>query len=503
MDKKNISLDFEIRFQKVQDLNPSFDLARVAVAYHGLNRNHSIISKEVFEKSKESMYNIPVVGRYIPESDDFGSHDVQVVEIDGKQSVEAATVPFGVVPESAVIEWEVIEEDDGTKREYLITDCLIWKRSYGYQKLISQDKWSQSMEITVNDCTFDESGIMTITDMTFNALCILGNSVEPCFESANIQFSMTPEDEEFKNNFSLMLSELKELTVQNFSSDENTKEGGCDELNEEVKEFEEIESEEIVEAEIVEESPEEYTKDETKDMDPDEKEDDEEDDDYACGDKDDEKEKKCALNSEFSKTYNEVREVLCNAVCSLYSSVEENGVVVGETYYYLSDFDDKYVYVNSCTYTESGHEESAARIPYSITDSNCDLGSPETMIVKWLTLEENEIIEAERQELSVLRQFKAEKIAEEHKNEVNEFINKEFADVVETEEFTNLGESVYDLDRDTLTEKLYAIRGRHAVYCMKEPEAAEVEEFKIPVDTKKKEINNKYGNLFETYAIKK
>ena len=50
MDRKNIYLDFDLRFQEIKELNPSFDIAKIAVAYHGRNRNRSFISKEVFEK---------------------------------------------------------------------------------------------------------------------------------------------------------------------------------------------------------------------------------------------------------------------------------------------------------------------------------------------------------------------------------------------------------------------------------------------------------------------
>lgn len=527
MDKKNINLDFEIRFQKVQELNPSFDLARVAVAYHGLNRNHSIISKDVFENAKQSMYNIPVVGRYIPETDDFGSHDIQVIENDDGLSIEAATVPFGVVPESAVIGWDIIEEDDGTKREYLTTDCLIWKRSYGYKRLVSQDKWSQSMEITVNDCEFDNNDIMVIKDMTFNALCILGNDVEPCFESANIQFSVSPTNEEFKNNFSLMLGELKELTAEmSKENDKNIKEGGCNELDAEVIEFENVESEAPVEetvysediveqeesfednaeeeSEVVEpaedvvdntSSEEGYTKDETKDdYDPDENDEEEDEDKYT-------------LNSEFSRTYNEMRDTLCEALNKLSGADIDpiTGNVVGETCYYLSDFDDEYIYATVCKYTADSYYEECARIAYKLANDVCNLCEPEQMFVRWLTAAENEAIEMERNELLALREYKCEEEEKKHRFEIDEFVNKEFADIIETAEYSELGESIYSMEKDILTEKLYAIRGKHATYSysLDEKEVSETEEFKIPVSSKTSDKPSRYGSLFATYAMNK
>lgn len=510
MDKKNISLDFEIRFQKVQELNPSFDLARIAVAYYGLNRNHSIISKEVFENAKSSMYNIPVVGRYIPEADDFGGHDVQVVEVDGKPSVEAATVPFGVVPESAVIDWEEIEEDDGTKREYLVTDCLIWKRSYGYHKLISQDRWSQSMEITVNDCSFNDDETMTIKDLTFNALCILGNGVEPCFESANIQFSVSPENEEFKQNFSIMLSELKELTIQTSKeSEEKSKEGGYDELNTEVKDDEIVETEENSAEEIVEEPAEEkssegeeieVTTDEEK-VEPEEPEENmSSDDDVDDGEKENDDDDNYSLGVEFSNTYMKFQETLSRAITKAFDSYAEDSYKC----VCLSDFDDAFAYVDVWDYTkDNDNEHYCARVAYTKTEDDFEFGKLETMVVVWLTIEENEALEKERAELASLREYKAEKLEQEHRADVDEYISKSFADVLKTNDFAELGEVVYSLDREVLTEKLYAIRGKHASYCVEDYTLDKpVEELKIPVDLKKNTRENKYGNLFETYAMK-
>ena len=71
---------FSIR--EISDINPSFALAKVAIAYAGRNRNYTSISKEVFEKAIPSLFNCPLVGRYDPELDDFGSHDIRIVQTD-------------------------------------------------------------------------------------------------------------------------------------------------------------------------------------------------------------------------------------------------------------------------------------------------------------------------------------------------------------------------------------------------------------------------------------
>lgn len=531
MEKKNIYLDFDLQFKEIKELNPSFDIAKIAVAYHGKNRNHSIITKEVFENAKDSLYNIPVVGRYVPEENDFGGHDIMIVEDNGETTVEAATVPFGVVPESADIYWETVKEDDGTEREYLITDCVIWKRSYGYNRLMSQDKWSQSMEVTVNDFDIDEEDYMVIKDMTFCALCILGNNVEPCFESASIQFSITPDNEEFKQNFSSMLCELKEIATKGLKDvfEVNKEEGGKRELDNEKLNYDgetaETTEEETQGGETGGESNDlATTPGETSGSNDDNGSGDDSGDDDSSDSGDDSSDDgssgltvgaddvppKKRLNNEleenFSTTYNELRRSLEKAVSSLYVCETVGDEIVSETVFYLCDFDDEYVYATKVTFTADGIKEGNIRARYTKSEGEIEISAIEDMFVKWLTNEEVSALEEMREEVSALRKFKAERLAGDHKNAVDLFVSESFADIAETEEFAALGDSIYTLSGEELSEKLFAIRGRHASFNLIKPnsKASTINEAtKIPVETKKsKKSSNRYGNLFDIYAKK-
>ncbi len=78
MSKKNIGLNFDIKFEEIKDINPSFALAKVRICYTGRNRNYSAISRETIEAAIPSLFYCPVVGRYDPDADDFGSHDIRV-----------------------------------------------------------------------------------------------------------------------------------------------------------------------------------------------------------------------------------------------------------------------------------------------------------------------------------------------------------------------------------------------------------------------------------------
>ena len=248
---KVMYLNYSSSLDKITEINSSFDTGILRIAYHGLNRNNSFISKENFEKNIKSMYNCPVVTNYdrnaIDENGDkgdFGSHDAHLeIESDNNgniQSVEIVndTYPIGVVYESAEYWWEEIEDESGI-HEYLCTNVILWKRQDAYNKLKEGKIFNHSMEIDVFDGSFVDAGYYEIRDFQFTAFCILSNSIEPCFEQSSIQLF---NKNNFKEEFTEMMKELKEVSIQ-FSKNqssilevdnikENNQEGGKNVLNE-------------------------------------------------------------------------------------------------------------------------------------------------------------------------------------------------------------------------------------------------------------------------------
>ena len=195
----------------------------------------------------------------------------------------------------------------------------------------------------------------------------------------------------------------------------------------------------------------------------------------------------------FSTTYNELRDMICSAVDALDS---ENSV------HYLCDFDDEYVYIEKYIYSESGRSKKYVRTKFSKGEDGIILFEAEEMFIRWLTADEVSKLEAEREELNALRDFKAERLDELHKEEVDTYVSDNFSDVCATEEFEALGNKIYSIELDQLTEKLYAIRGRHASVNFSKAVNKTNESTKIPVDSKKSKTTNegRYGNLFATYA---
>lgn len=202
-----------INFEITESLSPLFSKARVTVMYHGENPNRSSFSKWDVERAVPTLKNIPIVGYFSEEDENFGGHERSLVVEDDKIVVKTKTVPIGVVPESAVFSWENIVDKDGIRREYLVIDnALIWNRDEKLVSALSTDDFGQSMEITVNEY-YTLDGIDYITDFYFTALCVLGidkngaGYVRPAFDDAKVQ--TYSKDDSLTESMQNMFKDLK------------------------------------------------------------------------------------------------------------------------------------------------------------------------------------------------------------------------------------------------------------------------------------------------------
>ena len=207
---KDKIITFESKFETPTKFNSQFHMVKVYIAYAGKNRNFSIISKETFEKMIPSLYGIPIVGEWKEEKEDFGTHGGKIeISDEGIKYIET-TKPYGFVDSSATVQWENVEEEDGTVNEYLTTTAFLWTNRYPEVLKVLENKNHQSMEINVFDGEYseEEPDYFELLDGEFSALCILGEDVTPAFESAKIsQFSL--DKEEFKSEFTQMVAELR------------------------------------------------------------------------------------------------------------------------------------------------------------------------------------------------------------------------------------------------------------------------------------------------------
>lgn len=279
MDKKYSSITFKAKVKPIKPVNPEFDLVKIYVQGVGKNRNGSYMSKENIEKALPTLNYCPVVGHIIEYTDNdgnkrryIGGHDY---EIDDNWEFKNLTVPYGVVVENSY-DWETVNEY-GTDVEYLTANAILWTGRYPELKecIYSDDTWfNQSMEINIGEGKYrpldEDSNYTEFLEWDYSALCLLGKAdenstnghtdssehTEPCFISSRV----LPVEFE-KSEFEMIMTEMKQKLSQCFDNQSSNSEvdnkdkidGKEDEVVENKKKEEVIETVEEVNEESTEE----------------------------------------------------------------------------------------------------------------------------------------------------------------------------------------------------------------------------------------------------------
>lgn len=486
--KATMNLTFASSLTDICEVNSSFDSGVLWIAYHGLNRNKSFISKETFEKCIQTIYNCPIVTHYDRDTDSLGGHDIEVVRHQDDVDIVNITTPVGCIPESSRVWWETLTEDDGNVHEYLCADVLLWKRQEPYRKLKEDGVTAHSMEINVLDGELKD-GVFYIYDFEFTAFALIG--VEPCFEGSRLELFSK---DTFKAEYLEMMQELKEYgkTVGTPDGDNDTHLQNLTEGGEKVLEENLIfENDQTMEPEI-EQEPVTDAPDAAEDY---------------------------ALNS--------------NVIEEIYRALSAEKVMRewGEScrYYYVDcdleagevycwDSEDWLLY--GFTFAMDGDAividfESKKRKKYVIADfDEGEQASPFAEVFTAMNQSYSELAQwkAEHQgdadlmlqmkdELESLRQFKSD-VEKESAAKARESVFEQFRDLDNTEEFEalKLDETI---EIDALTEKCYAIRGKQM-----KPATFSVSEQAAPKlivggnDEADSTDDEPYGGLFVKYARK-
>lgn len=267
MDKKHTSLKFKAKVTPIEKINDEFTLCKCYVQGVGKNRNFSYMSKENIQRCLPTLSYAPVVGHLIDKLDEdgnptgekyMGGHDYY---IDDDWNLKSACVPYGVVKEDS-FEFETVKEyEDEIETEYLTAEVILWTGRYPelMEAIYSDDFYfNESMEISVSEYRpyEEDSNYTELTDFTYSALCLLGKAddktspehTEPCFVESKVipvQYSLERED------FSKVMGELKNELAFYFNKDKI--DGKEDEVVENKKKEEVIETVEEVNEESTEE----------------------------------------------------------------------------------------------------------------------------------------------------------------------------------------------------------------------------------------------------------
>lgn len=232
LENKKLKYEIESQIETIDVEDSVFAPAKIMIGYCGDNRNWSNIREEVFAEAP--IKNIPVVANFYSDKNDFGGHDVKIIQNKDGIDIYAATVPFGLVPESAK-QWFTEELVDGEMKKCYWTECLLWKRQYGFEKIAKTKRVNHSMEIDVSEYTERSDGYCVVDKMKFEALCLLGEDVEPCFENSRLElFSV----DNFEKQFTEMLEQYKAYSLKLVSEVNNME-------NKEFENVEEVQTEEV------------------------------------------------------------------------------------------------------------------------------------------------------------------------------------------------------------------------------------------------------------------
>lgn len=516
--ENQIRLQFASSIEDICDINESFASAKLRVFYLGGNRNGSFISKASANDAIPTMYNCPIVCNYDVESDTIGGHDMDIVPTDsGDVKLINLTSAIGVIPAGAKYSFEKVEEDDGSVHEYFVVDAILWKRSPAYDKIKRDGIVSQSMEITVTDGHM-QGDLYVIEKFIFTAFCLLGEGVEPCFESASLQLF---DRGHCKQQFALMMKELKQniKTVNPSIQDDNyiqnfATEGGEKELDEKKK----LAAEYGFDIESLGFSVDDMSVDELRA-------------------KFDEMKAAGANGGDEGNTQDfslegTFRDELLNA---LYEEKVETPWGT-ESHYWFWDYDKELseVYAtDTCDYNLYGFgfsmdgdrvvidfaskkrmklsvepfDEGAAASPYQEM-FNAILGksiaAKEAELQSQFSTERGELeekyqtatstIEQLNTELSELRQYKQQKLDDE-RNAAEDAVFAMFPDLNGTEAFEKLRENCADLTIEDIEDKCFAIRGRNAsnqTFSAQKPKTP-----RLPVE--KGGADEPYGGLFQEF----
>lgn len=199
MDKQYISTTFS----NLERVNDEFVKCTVSVNSYEQIANGTKFRKEAIEKALPTLNYCPVIGFF---DGDFNGHGIEYKITDEGIEEVVKTVPFGVVIKDSY-RWEKLMKDNGEYEDYVVVDCYLWGRYKDAIEIVKNNSCNQSMEVNINSAEYTDN-YYDITDFTYSALCILGETTTPAFNLAKIRTSDKFSKDSFKECYSEMTEAL-------------------------------------------------------------------------------------------------------------------------------------------------------------------------------------------------------------------------------------------------------------------------------------------------------
>ena len=193
---------------------------KIKVCHDGENPNGSDFSLNSLAKAQPTLSNRPILAYSVFDEEsfevvDFGGHDMEhkiIENEDGEYEVKTRYLetPLGVINENHEYS---LETDEETGKTYPVVTGYIWKSySNGAWKLIEQGK-GVSMEISVKSATYNKKRkIFEIEDFSYRGITVLSDSVEPAMKGANIEKYASAD---INNSVEMFNNKLKEKEAGN------------------------------------------------------------------------------------------------------------------------------------------------------------------------------------------------------------------------------------------------------------------------------------------------
>lgn len=191
--KKNECSNSDFRFIDVS----------IDVMHTGVNQNKTSFTKDVITKAIPSICNTPILGYVVDELDeedkDFKGHEHELRITDEDVKYVYAGQAYGVIPESCNPRWIIKDDGNGTEREYLRVDGLIWTKFNDPVDIFIRDGTkNHSVELTDMACgPADKNGDVPVGSFLFDGCCILSTTdpkIQPAMTGSCVTANFSVED---------------------------------------------------------------------------------------------------------------------------------------------------------------------------------------------------------------------------------------------------------------------------------------------------------------------
>lgn len=197
---------YPISFTKKNEYSNSdfrFIDVSIDVMHTGANRNKTSFTKDVISKAIPSICNTPILGYVVDELDeedkDFKGHEHELRITDKDVKYVYAGQAYGVIPESCNPRWIIKDDGNGTEREYLRVDGLIWTKFNDPVDIFTRDGTkNHSVELTDMACgPADKNGDVPVGSFLFDGCCILSTTdpkIQPAMTGSCVTANFSVED---------------------------------------------------------------------------------------------------------------------------------------------------------------------------------------------------------------------------------------------------------------------------------------------------------------------